>query len=109
MININLSGRRRKRGLRGELRFDKNLRRSSAGPYATTCGTTWNWHCRGFEDQGAGWGKGENIMRFRHLCVLLLVIVVAPSLFADGTISYTSSVTFGPVVAAAAALSKNPI
>jgi hypothetical protein len=48
-------------------------------------------------------------MRFRHLCVLLLLMAVAPSLFADGTIRYTSSVTFGPVVAAAAALSKNPI
>lgn len=48
-------------------------------------------------------------MRFRQVCVLLLLAGVAPSLFADATIQYTSSVKFGPVIAAAAALSKKPI
>ena len=48
-------------------------------------------------------------MRFRHLCVLLVLLGVTPSLFADGTIRYTSSVKYGPVVAAIASLSKTPM
>ena len=48
-------------------------------------------------------------MRFRRLCVLLLLAGVAPSLFADATIQYTTSVKLGPVIAAAATLSKKPL
>ena len=42
-------------------------------------------------------------MRFRHLCVVLALAVVAPSLLADGTIRYTSIITYGPIAAAFAA------
>ncbi|MGB6199510.1 MAG: hypothetical protein WBF35_08185 [Candidatus Acidiferrales bacterium] len=47
-------------------------------------------------------------MRFRHFIFVVLLLAVTPSLFADGTIRYTSSIKFGPVVAAVAATSKPP-
>lgn len=47
-------------------------------------------------------------MRFRHFGVALALLVVAPSLFADGTIQYRSSIKFGPVIAAVAKASKTP-
>ncbi|MGB6431813.1 MAG: hypothetical protein WBF06_14605 [Candidatus Acidiferrales bacterium] len=42
-------------------------------------------------------------MRLRCVCGFLVALAVAPAAFADGTIRYTSSVKFGPIVAALAA------
>jgi hypothetical protein len=48
-------------------------------------------------------------MRFRHIWVLVLLFIAAPALLADGTISYTSTVTYGPLVKALEATAKTPL
>jgi hypothetical protein len=42
-------------------------------------------------------------VRVRYFCALLVLLGFTPAAFADGTIRYTSSVKFGPIVAALAA------
>jgi hypothetical protein len=49
------------------------------------------------------------MVRFRGLCVLLALAIVAPSLLADGTIRYSSSITRGPMFAAISPASKKPV
>src|SRR5580704_17271636 len=56
--------------------------------------------------------SSPNRMRQCAACIaggLLILLVVAPGLFADGTIRYESRVKFGPAVAAVQAASKTPV